>query len=86
MHEYKSQEELFQGLIPALNVKIRHLKKNNIKDITKDDIWNYLKENKWKSSIDLTLADMVYDIIHTSNDEFINYKKNIIKKSIFSEF
>ena len=83
MHEYKSQEELFQGLIPALNVKIRHLKKNNIQDITKDDIWNYLKENKWKSSIDLTLADMVYDIIHTSNDEFVSYK-NKNKKPMFS--
>jgi hypothetical protein len=83
MYEYKSQEELYQGLIPALNVKMKQLKKNNIKDITKEDIWNYLKETKWKNSIDLTLADMVEDIIHSDNSEIISYK-NKNKKAIFN--
>ena len=83
MYEYKSQEELYQGLIPALNVKMKYLKKNKVKDITKEDIWNYLKETKWKSSIDLTLADMVQDIIHIDINEILNYKtKN--KKAIFN--
>jgi hypothetical protein len=83
MFEYKSQEELYQGLIPALNVKMKYLKKNKVKDITKEDIWNYLKETKWKSSIDLTLADMVQDIIHIDINEILNYKtKN--KKAIFN--
>lgn len=75
MLDYKTEQELYQGLIPALNVKIKNLKKNKIKDITKEDIWNYLKETKWKNSIDLTLADMVQDIIHTSNDDIISNKK-----------
>ena len=83
MYEYKSQEELYQGLIPALNVKMKQLKKNNIKDITKEDIWNYLRETKWKNSIDLTLADMVEDIIHSDNSEIISYK-NKNKKAIFN--
>ena len=83
MYEYKSQEELYKGLIPALNVKMKNLKKNNIKNITKEDIWNYLKESKWKNSIDLTLADMVQDIIHTDNNELISYK-NKNKKAIFN--
>lgn len=75
MLDYKTEQELYQGLIPALNVKIKNLKKNKIKDITKEDIWNYLKETKWKNSIDLTLADMVQDIIHTPNDDIISNKK-----------
>lgn len=83
MYEYKSQEELYQGLIPALNVKIKYLKKNKIKDITKEDIWNYLSVTKWKNSIDLTLADMVQDIIHTDSSEIIAYK-NKNKKAIFN--
>ena len=82
MFEYKSQEELYKGLIPALNVKIKYLKKNKIKDITKEDIWNYLKETKWKNSIDLTLADMVQDILHTNSSEIISYKNNN-KETIF---
>jgi len=82
MYEYKTQVELYQGLIPALNVKIKRLKKSNYKDITKEDIWNYLKETKWKNSIDLTLADMVQDILHTDNSELASYK-NKNKKAIF---
>lgn len=82
MYEYKSQLELYQGLIPALNVKVKYLKKNNYKDITKEDIWNYLKETKWKNSIDLTLADMVQDILHTDNSDIISYKNKNKKASI----
>ena len=49
MYEYKSQLELYKNLIPALNVKIRLLKKSNYNHISKKDIWNYLKNNKWNS-------------------------------------
>lgn len=83
MFEYKNQEELYQGLIPALNVKIKYLKKNKITNITKEDIWNYLKETKWKNSVDLTLADMVQDILHIDNDELLN-NKNKNKKAMFN--
>jgi len=78
MYEYKTQKELYLNLVPALNVKLKLLKNSKYSDITKEDIWNYLKENKWKSSIDLTLADMVQDIIHADNDElakFLNKEK-----------
>lgn len=86
MYEYKTQKELYQNLIPALNVKLRLLKNNDYHDITKIDIWNYLKETKWRNSIDLTLADMVNDIIHSDNKDIDiylkknkeNYKKEII--------
>lgn len=77
MYEYKNQLELYQNLIPALNVKLRLLKNNNYNNITKKDIWNYLKINKWRISVDLTLADMVNDIIHADNKEIDIYlKKN----------
>lgn len=82
MYEYKNQLELYQGLIPALNVKLKLLKRNNYNDITKEDIWNYLKERKWKNSVDLTLADMVQDIIHTDNSELVTYT-NKNKKNLF---
>ena len=80
MYEYKSQLELYQGLIPAMNVKLKMLKKSDYRDITRDDIWNYLKENKWKMSVDLTLADMVHDIIHVDHSELARFVEN--KKAI----
>ena len=82
MYEYKSQEELYQGLIPAIHVKLKGLQKSKNVEITEDDIWNYLKETKWKNSINLTLSDMVQDILHTDNIEFIQYKEKM-KKNIF---
>ena len=82
MYEYKSQEELYQGLIPAIHVKLKLLKKEKYSGITESDIWNYLKESKWKNSIDLTLADMVQDILHTDNQELVSYR-NKNKKALF---
>lgn len=83
MYEYKTQEELYQGLIPALNVKMKNFKRNKITNITKEEIWNYLKETKWKNSIDLTLADMVQDIIHVTKEEILIFK-NKNNNSIFN--
>lgn len=80
MYKYKNQSELYQSLIPALNVKLKRLNREIEKKITKEEIWNYLKENKWKNSTNLTLADMVQDIIHTDNSELItNLNKTITK-------
>lgn len=76
MREYKSQKELYFFLVPALNVKIKLLKRSNYKDVTREDVWNYLRDNKWKYSIDLTLADMVQDIIHVDNLEINNFVKS----------
>ena len=74
MREFSSQKELYLNLVPALNVKMKALKRSNFVDITKEDIWNYLRDNKWKYSVDLTLADMVNDIIHTNNVDINDYK------------
>ena len=73
MREYRSQKELYLNLVPALNVKMKLLKRGNFKNVTREDIWNYLKENKWRYGVDLTLADMVQDIIHTDNLEINNF-------------
>jgi len=78
MREYNSQKELYMNLVPALNVKLKLLRRNNYKDITREDIWNYLRDNKWRYGVDLTLADMVQDIIHTDNLEI---SKNVRNKN-----
>lgn len=70
---YNSQRELFNTLKGAFNVKLRLIEKeyNYIKDI---DIWNYLKINKWCKDKNLSLSEMVNDIIEvdiTKVDLFI---------------
>ena len=81
MREYNSQKELYMNLVPALNVKLMLLRRNNYKDITREDIWNYLRDSKWRYGVDLTLADMVQDIIHTDNLEiskFVRSKNSLV--------
>ncbi len=79
MQEYKNEKELYQALIPAINVKLKLLKKSKINNIKKEDIWNYLKQTKWRNSTDLTLGEMVQDIIHTDNIELVKNKKDNMK-------
>ena len=79
MYEYKSQRELYLSLIPALNVKLRLLKNSDYKNIDKIDIWNYLKISKWKNSINLTISEMVNDIIHADNKDIDIYLKKYKK-------
>ena len=79
MYEYKNQLELYEGLIPALNVKLSELKNTEYNYITSEDIWNYLKETKWRDCIDLTLGEMVEDIIHVSQIDIDKYLKIRLK-------
>ena len=79
MYEYKSQRELYLSLIPALNVKLRLLKNSAYKNIDKIDILNDLKISKWKNSINLTISELVNDIIHADNKDIDIYLKKYKK-------
>ena len=62
-----------------MNVKLRLLKNSDYKNIDKIDIWNYLKISKWKNSINLTISEMVNDIIHADNKDIDIYLKKYKK-------
>lgn len=61
--EFASQYELYKKILPVFKVKKRLLKYTQNNDITNEDMWNYLIENKWKQSHNLTLAEIINDII-----------------------
>ena len=52
------------------------IKGSGYDNIKRMDIWNYLKVNKWRSSVDLTISDMVNDIIHVDNKDIDIYVKS----------
>lgn len=77
--KFNSLLELKTRLRPALNSKCMELKNKKIYFINQEDIWEYLRINKWINTPNLNLAMMVDDILNTSNEEFCNYvlsKKN----------
>ena len=79
MDEYKSQKELFDSLKPAFSVKLRLIKKD-YDYITKNDIWNYLKINKWCKDKNLGLSEMVNDIINVDIEKVDRFLKKHLKE------
>ena len=79
MDEYTNIKELFNDLKPAFNVKLRLIKKD-YDYITRNDIWNYLKINKWCKDVNLTISEMVDDIIMVDIDKVDRFLKEYIKK------
>lgn len=64
---FSSLKELYDRLTPALTSKTIELHRLGYKYIKEEDIWNYLKENKWVNSVDLLLYQMVDDIINVDS-------------------
>ena len=59
--KFDNLQELYERVIPSLELKVKLLKEQNI-TTTKEDIWNYLSK-KWKNGKNLTLFDIVNDIM-----------------------
>ncbi len=66
--QFSSLEELYNRLKPALRSKQRELNEYGYGYLKVEDIWNYLKENVWKDSVNLSLNEMVSDILSVDNE------------------
>ena len=74
---FDSEESLFKRLTPALKSKKKMMRKDKFYDITEDDIWNCLKKDLWNKRDDLSLCDMVDDILNTDNKDIYLRFKNV---------
>ena len=70
--EFSNIKELKKRVTPALKTKLKELKSQNYTIVTLDDIWNF-SINKWKKSQDLTLYDIINDILNTNNEDIEEY-------------
>ena len=77
--KFKSLQELYDRILPALKSRARELHKKGMNYIHEEDIWNYLKRYKWTSSRSLDLGDMVNDIFNVEVHELDSYVKNEFK-------
>ncbi len=69
----KSKIDLYKRVLPALNCKVRELKRAGVDNIEKEDIWNYLLKVKWANAVGLNLSDMVNDILKIDKDDLIKF-------------
>ena len=77
--KFKSLQELYERILPALKSKTRKINKKGMDYIHEEDIWNYLKTYKWTSSRSLDLGDMVNDIFNIEERELDSFVKNELK-------
>ena len=73
---FESLEDLYKRIKPALTTK------------KEEDMWNYLKEVKWRSSKDLSLYDMTNDILNTDDviiDSYLRKKLNLKNRKVYFE-
>lgn len=83
---FNSLEELYKRLKPALTTKKEEMARVGYPYIKEEDIWNYLEERKWTKSKDLSLTDMVNDILNTENiliDNYLKDKLNLKDRAIY---
>ena len=73
--------DLYRRLLPALNSKTREIERLNVKNIKRENIWNYLIKYKWDNVSNLKLSEMVDDILNFDNEELIKSIVNL-KNSI----
>ena len=84
--EFGTLEELYKRLKPALLTKKNELKRSGIEYIKEEDIWNYLKEVKWINSKNLSLYQMVNDVLNVDNmliDKYLKEKLNMRNRKVY---
>ena len=74
--DIKSQKELYDKIKPALRCKKHHLINEGITIVSEDDIWDYLKNNKWNTCENLNLYEVIDDILNTPGYVFQSYILN----------
>lgn len=77
---FKSREELYDRVKPALRAKLAEVHRLGYSYIQDVDIWNYLIQSKWKVSNGLMLSDIVDDILNVSIEEVDLYLKGKLAK------
>lgn len=78
---FRSIEELYRRVKPALTTKMREIHRSGISYIKEEDIWNYLKDKKWRSSKDLSLHQMVSDILNCDDILVDDHFKSTLSKN-----
>lgn len=81
MDGFSSIEELYKRVTPALNSKVKDLTRVGVTYVQKADVWNYLKNNIWCKKSNLSLGEVVNDIMTVSNGELETYVQSLMSKN-----
>ncbi len=83
---FNSTKELYDRIMPALRTKREEMRRHGYSYIKEEDVWNYLKEVKWVKANNLSLAEMVSDVLNTEDayiDSYLREKLNLNTRSVY---
>ncbi len=69
--KFHSARELYGYLLPALRTKKNEMHRRKYKDVTENDLWSYFCQYVWNKKVDLTIGEMVDDILNTEALEIL---------------
>ena len=67
--------DLYKRVLPALRSKKKELHLKNIFSANEKNIWNCLRKKKWNKTGDLTIFDIVIDILNLKEEDFLIFIK-----------
>ncbi len=76
---FQTQQELYCRVRPALSSKAEEMRRLGYTFIKEEDVWNFLKESKWRQAEGLSLAQLVSDILNAENDPIQKYVLDRLK-------
>ena len=79
-NEFKTLDELYNKVKPALYSKVMEFRRNKTFYIKEEDVWNFLSITAWKKAESLTILDMVNDIMALKEDDMKTYIHDVLIK------
>lgn len=80
--EFKTAQDLYNRVRPALLTKIHEMNTLGFRDIKEKDLWLYLVNNCWRSKKNLQLYEITNDILNENNNKIYEYvMKNKIEEN-----
>lgn len=73
--KFNSITELYKRVLPALRSRKKELAISKLGFITEKDIWEVLRETKWNKESNLTLFDIVNDILTIPEHVIVEYMR-----------
>lgn len=71
--EFKSIDELYKRVTPALYSKAKEIRNCGYNYVNSRDIWSYLVSHVWNKKNDLSLSELVSDILYLDNYTIYEY-------------
>ncbi len=68
-----SLASLYKKVLPALRTKVHELNRHKIYFYDETELWKALRKLKWDKKSDLSLYDIVNDILSISEKELLEY-------------